>query len=170
MPHGCVSTGGGIVTTAAAIQVRWRTEDLPVLETPPLTAALPPRQRHFGWEPATALTTVHTLAPSCYDFAAQSWATSGGKATLLGRPYPSDCTLPAKDSYIGYFETRPAPIEGALYYSPAVCPWGYTAAFTRPVLGDWGPPEEPEETAMYCCPRSVRHLRYPSASDGVVAV
>lgn len=45
------------------------------------------------------------------------------------------------------------------YYSPAICPIGWTAAHTRPFTESiLGPPEAPGETAMLCCPRLVPPL------------
>ena len=42
--------------------------------------------------------------------------------------------------------------KSAGYYSPAVCPKGYTAGCMRWNLGQ-GPPVEPTETAVQCVPR-----------------
>lgn len=40
------------------------------------------------------------------------------------------------------------------YYSPAICPSGYTSACTRTSSGIlYGPPVLPSETAIMCCPR-----------------
>jgi len=42
------------------------------------------------------------------------------------------------------------------YYSPAICPLGWTAAHSRPFTESMlGPPEALQETAMLCCPRCV---------------
>jgi hypothetical protein len=39
------------------------------------------------------------------------------------------------------------------YYSPAICPNGWTVAGSRAVWDNLGPPPEPSESVYYCCPR-----------------
>jgi hypothetical protein len=83
---------------------------------------------HNGLRPATAITTIFTFPCDRPDF----WEV----------PLPEGCTPPAWNDYWG----------GAAYYSPAICPSGYTICGER-----WdtrqGPNVEATETAMMCAPR-----------------
>jgi len=124
----CVSGSRDPATERAKalyVQIRWKESDLPSLETPPLTSGLPSSRLHRGWDPDGSLLSVYT--------------------------FPADCSS-YTDTYIPFGRTSCVAGTGK-YYSPAICPEGWTAAYTRPVLGNLGPPEEPDETAMFCCPR-----------------
>ena len=100
-------------------------------ETPAVTTP-----RHEGFDAAGSLTTVFTFPPSC--------------GPMLGDPWSQnfDCALPNWDSYLilehGWHMQ---------FYSPAICPEGYSAACTRPKAGLLGPEVESDETAWLCLPR-----------------
>ncbi|KAI4866469.1 hypothetical protein F4820DRAFT_447005 [Hypoxylon rubiginosum] len=108
----------------------------PPLTTTATLAALAPRQSsldHDGTPPVAALTTVWTAAEGCYPVSTRP-------ATDIDMFWTSnpDCAPPG---YASYFETY--------YYSPAICPSGFTVGCAR--YGDFqGPDVEPTETAMLC--------------------
>jgi hypothetical protein len=85
---------------------------------------------HQGTSPAAALTTVFTPIP---DYC----------RTGLYRHYTDFCMPPAWSTYW---------YGNVGYYSPGICPYGYTSAGT-PKLGA-GPAVETTETAIVCCPSS----------------
>ncbi|KAI1778733.1 hypothetical protein F4818DRAFT_227327 [Hypoxylon cercidicola] len=109
---------------------------LPPLTTTAPLAALAPRQSfldHDGTPPVAALTTVWTAAEGC--FPVSTWSTTDIDMFWSGNP---DCAPPG---YASYFETY--------YYSPAICPSGFTVGCSR--YGDFqGPDVESTETAMLC--------------------
>lgn len=99
--------------------------------------ALPPRATssldHDGTPPVAALTTVWTASEGCFPVSTRSTT----DIDMFWSSY-TDCAPPG---YASYFETY--------YYSPAICPSGYTVGCSR--YGDFqGPPVEPTETAMLC--------------------
>ncbi|KAI0105358.1 hypothetical protein F4776DRAFT_657872 [Hypoxylon sp. NC0597] len=99
--------------------------------------ALPPRGTssldHDGTPPVAALTTVWTASEGCFPVSTRSTT----DIDMFWSSY-TDCAPPG---YASYFETY--------YYSPAICPSGYTVGCSR--YGDFqGPPVEPTETAMLC--------------------
>lgn len=59
----------------------------------------------------------------------------------------TDCAPPLWEKY-----TQQANGWHIQFYSPAICPNGYTAACTRPRVGALGPEVEPSETAFMCLP------------------
>ncbi|KAF2281528.1 uncharacterized protein EI97DRAFT_438856 [Westerdykella ornata] len=95
---------------------------------------------HAGTPPVGALTTIWSPPASCLPLV-NHW--------LEGRCLPS-----SGGTYSQY---------NKIYYSPAICPSGYTVACTRPTtsfgIGGssdfYGPPLEPSETAQLCCPSSL---------------
>jgi hypothetical protein len=110
------------------------------LETDPLTPGAAPAPsitstNAHQWAPAGALTTVFTPTdPYC--------------ATGPLRYLTDSCMPPNFGKYFG--------AEGLVYYSPGVCPSGYTSACDRPGAPfSAGPPLLPSETAIICCPRFV---------------
>lgn len=115
------------------------TMGFPPLTTTATLAALAPRQSsldHDGTPPVAALTTVWTAAEGCYPVSTRP-------ATDIDMFWTSnpDCAPPG---YASYFETY--------YYSPAICPSGFTVGCAR--YGDFqGPDVEPTETAMLCVMR-----------------
>lgn len=121
---GCVSGPKSSSTVALSVQIRWQSSDLSLFETPPLPTGLPTTSRHSGWDPESSLTYPYTFPPNC--------------STVT-------------DLWLPYDQKTCQPLTGD-YYSPAICPSGWTAAFTRPVTA-YGPPVEADETAMLCCPR-----------------
>ncbi|OTA58960.1 hypothetical protein K449DRAFT_116608 [Hypoxylon sp. EC38] len=99
--------------------------------------ALPPRATssldHDGTPPVAALTTVWTASEGCFPVSTRSTM----DIDMFWSSY-TDCAPPG---YASYFETY--------YYSPAICPSGYTVGCSR--YGDFqGPSVEPTETAMLC--------------------
>ncbi|KAH8679597.1 hypothetical protein BGZ60DRAFT_524813 [Tricladium varicosporioides] len=70
---------------------------------------------------------------------------------------PSDC-LSVTNQWLFGSRTTCQPLTGD-YYSPAICPTGWTAAYSRPIIGSYGPPEEPGETAMFCCPWGMNSIQ-----------
>ncbi|OTA92225.1 hypothetical protein M434DRAFT_328493 [Hypoxylon sp. CO27-5] len=99
--------------------------------------ALPPRATssldHDGTQPVAALTTVWTASEGCFPVSTRSTM----DIDMFWSSY-TDCAPPG---YASYFETY--------YYSPAICPSGYTVGCSR--YGDFqGPSVEPTETAMLC--------------------
>ncbi|KAI0886441.1 uncharacterized protein GGS22DRAFT_187686 [Annulohypoxylon maeteangense] len=99
-------------------------------------AALKPRAtslNHDGTPPVAPLTTVWTASPGCFPVSTRS-------TTDIDMFWTShtDCAPPG---YASYFETY--------YYSPGICPSGFTVGCSR--YGDFqGPSVEPTETAMLC--------------------
>ena len=89
---------------------------------------------HGGTPPAGAITSVFTMPPDCANYGAGRYITV------------ASCMPPE------YFELYWTLNYG--YYSPAICPDGYTGACPRNTQG-WmtGPPIEQGETATICCPR-----------------
>ncbi|KAI0376767.1 hypothetical protein F5Y04DRAFT_265701 [Hypomontagnella monticulosa] len=88
---------------------------------------------HDGTPPVAALTTVWTPSEGC-------WPVSTRSTTDIDMFWTSnpECAPPG---YASYFETY--------YYSPAICPSGYTVGCSR--YGDFqGPSVEPTETAVLC--------------------
>ncbi|KAL8366215.1 hypothetical protein RB595_004805 [Gaeumannomyces hyphopodioides] len=79
-------------------------------------------------------------------------------ASSLTYPYvfPTECSTVTDVWIPSSMESQCQPLTGT-YYSPAICPNDWTAAFTLPSGGN-GPPVEPEETAMLCCPSSMTSL------------
>ena len=99
------------------------------LETRPLQNRFLTSRRHGGWEPESSLTSIYTFDPDC--------------STLTDVSLMGSLTSCAALSDI--------------YYSPAICPSGWTVALSRPVDLNIGPPVEADETAMLCCPMYVDH-------------
>ncbi|KAF2460467.1 hypothetical protein BDY21DRAFT_361419 [Lineolata rhizophorae] len=87
---------------------------------------------HNGTTPAAALTTVYTPDPECAE-----------DSTWFFR----DSCMPT-----GWVEYWDGPEVG--YYSPGICPSGFTPACERPAAttDDYGPAIAPGETATVCCP------------------
>ncbi|KAI2619859.1 hypothetical protein GGS26DRAFT_321794 [Hypomontagnella submonticulosa] len=88
---------------------------------------------HDGTPPVAALTTVWTPSEGC-------WPLSTRSTTDIDMFWTSspECAPPG---YASYFDTY--------YYSPAICPSGYTVGCSR--YGEFqGPSVEPTETAMLC--------------------
>src|SRR3569833_3440239 len=86
--------------------------------------------------PQAALTTIFTPPAFCGGYVdASSWLTG---------PTSSSSCLPPFHSGAGYYDEA--------YYSPAICPSGYTVDCTR-FDDDQGPTPLPSETAVICCPR-----------------
>src|SRR5579871_2113197 len=87
---------------------------------------------HNGTSPAAPLTTVYTPAVSCQ--------------TITTWYYKDEC-MPT--NWRIFWD---GPQAG--YYSPAICPSGYTPACLRPdpSTANYGPPLEMGETARICCP------------------
>ncbi|KAH6999276.1 hypothetical protein EDB80DRAFT_724531 [Ilyonectria destructans] len=140
-PLNCVSSAKSPESTtvdAVYVQIRWKRSDLSLFETPPLTSGGPTSRRHSGWDPDGSLLSVYTFPQEC----------SSSTATWLQES-----------------ETTCQPLTGD-YYSPAICPEGWTAAYTRPVVGGDGPPEEPDETAMYCCPSGLNSAEGYGCGEG----
>lgn len=129
-PFKCISSARSTSEEAIYVQIRWQESDLTLLETPPLTNDGPTSRRHGGWGPDGALLSVYTFPPDCVSSTAK-W--------LFGS------------------HTTCQPLTGD-YYSPAICPEGWTAAYTRSESDEGGPPIEVGETAYYCCPRYVYTL------------
>lgn len=132
-PFNCVSSAKSPESTrvdAVYVQIRWKESDLSLFETPPLTSGQPTSRRHSGWDPDGSLLSVYS--------------------------FPQDCSS-STDVWLLGSETTCQPLTGN-YYSPAICPDGWTAAYTR-AEGGYRPPKESGETAMYCCPRHVCRTR-----------
>lgn len=108
------------------------------LTTDLTTTKGPINRRHSGLEPDGPLQTIFT--------------------------FPRDCSSSTRVWLVGS-ETTCQPLTG-VYYSPAICPDGWTAAYTRPVVGGSGPPEEPGETAMYCCPSGLNSAEGSGCGEG----
>ncbi|KAI1407894.1 hypothetical protein F5Y13DRAFT_173708 [Hypoxylon sp. FL1857] len=107
------------------------------LTTTATPTALAPRATfsldHDGTPPVAALTTVWTASSGCFPVSTRP----AMDIDMFWSSYP-DCAPPG---YASYFETY--------YYSPAICPSGYTVGCSR--YGDFqGPSVEPTETAMLC--------------------
>lgn len=112
----------------------------------PAVAELLIRQaNHGGTPPAGALTTVFTPPPGCFPV-----STNPLEDLDLFWTSTTTCGPPNYRSYFLPF-----------YYSPAICPSGFTIGCTRSD-SDQGPPVEPTETAMMCVLRSVLPSRIPS--------
>lgn len=138
MYYGCVSGPTSSQETALSLQIRWQESDLPNFETPPLPSGPPSSRRHGGWDPESSLTYVYTFEPDC--------------STLTNR-------------FLLGSRTSCAPLTGN-YYSPAICPSGWTAALSRPLLSGGGPPVEADETAMLCCPVGMTTLSVSANNCG----
>ncbi|KAI5468114.1 hypothetical protein BGZ63DRAFT_399638 [Mariannaea sp. PMI_226] len=139
-PLDCISTRTGPNSTredAVYVQIRWKESDLSLFETPPLKPGALTSRRHSGWDPDSSLLSVYT--------------------------FPPDCSL-STSTWLEGSETTCNPLTGN-YYSPAICPDGWTAAYTRPLDGN-GPPEEPDETAMYCCPSGLKSISGDGCGEG----
>lgn len=134
--YNCVSSAISTVEEAMFVQIRWQESDLSLFETPPLTNGEPASRRHGGWDPDSSLLSMYTFPSECESF--------------------TDTWLDKRQKYC-------EPTFGN-YYSPAICPTGWTAAYTRSVLDGYGPPVERDETAMFCCPRYVLEARLPDFS------
>ncbi|KAI1473405.1 hypothetical protein F4774DRAFT_415848 [Daldinia eschscholtzii] len=106
----------------------------PTTTVPP--TALAPRATsldHDGTPPVAALTTVWTPSDGCFPVSTRS--TTDIDVFWSSNP---DCAPPG---YASYFETY--------YYSPAICPSGFTVGCSR--FDDFqGPSVEPTETAVLC--------------------
>jgi hypothetical protein len=91
-----------------------------------------------------ALTTLFTPAPSCFD---------SPTAFVV-----EDINCLPEDYYVSV-------ADDWQYYSPGICPTGYTAACTK-LVGESRiiPQLLPSETAVYCCPTYVA-LHVPSISS-----
>ncbi|PVI01878.1 hypothetical protein DM02DRAFT_703773, partial [Periconia macrospinosa] len=123
---GCMS---GAVT-AISVQIRWKSPDLSLLQTPPLTTGLPKSSRHFGWLPESSLTFPYVI--------------------------PTDCSL-ITDVFMPYGKKSCLPLTGT-YYSPAICPSGWTVETTMTADDFNGPPREADETVALCCPSGMSRL------------
>ncbi|XXH02146.1 hypothetical protein Hte_008514 [Hypoxylon texense] len=108
----------------------------PPLTTTATLAALAPRQsslNHDGTPPVAALTTVWTASEGCFPVSTRPMS----DIDMFWTSNP-DCAPPG---YASYFDTY--------YYSPAICPSGFTVGCSR--YGSFqGPDVEPTETAMLC--------------------
>ncbi|KAI1137663.1 hypothetical protein F5Y05DRAFT_387901, partial [Hypoxylon sp. FL0543] len=108
----------------------------PLTATASLTALAPratPSLKHDGTPPVGALTTVWSASDGCFPVSTRP----AMDIDTFWSSYP-DCAPPG---YASYFDTY--------YYSPAICPSGYTVGCSR--YGDFqGPPVESTETAMLC--------------------
>lgn len=93
------------------------------------TAPIP----HDGTAPAGALTTVFTPPADCANDIEDLW-------------YKTRTCLPLSDRWRLYW-------EAASFYSPGICPSGMHSVASPPPF--FGPPIEPGETAIVCCPTSV---------------
>ncbi|KAF4954067.1 hypothetical protein FSARC_12234 [Fusarium sarcochroum] len=84
---------------------------------------------HDGTAPAGALTTIFTPPVDCI------------KDRVLY--YKTRTCMPLPERWSLYW-------EAASYYSPGICPSGMISVATPPPF--FGPPIEPSETAIVCCP------------------
>lgn len=87
--------------------------------------------------PQAAVTSIFTPPSFCGGYIdASSWLTS---------PSSLSSCLPNFNLGVGWYDEA--------YYSPAICPSGYSAGCTR-FNDEWqGPPLISGETAIICCPR-----------------
>lgn len=118
----------------------WSLSHLPLTTIGPLVSmAMATRASSSRLTPHAAVTTIFTPPLFCGNFVHElSWRTS--YSTL------SSC-FPGKPSEPNYMHR--------LYYSPAICPSGYTV--DCPASGGaLEIAQRPGETAMICCPRLVR--------------
>ncbi|OTA99604.1 hypothetical protein M426DRAFT_27353 [Hypoxylon sp. CI-4A] len=88
---------------------------------------------HDGTPPVAALTTVWTPSPGCFSVSTRSLT----DIDIFWSANP-ECGPPG---YSSYFDT--------FYYSPAICPSGYSIGCSR-YEDNQGPSVEPTETAMLC--------------------
>jgi hypothetical protein len=87
---------------------------------------------HNGIPPAAALTTVFTPPAGC-------------PTAVTDLPLQLSCMPSGYNEYI---------YKSVGYFSPAICPTGYTIGCSREASGgNIGPAVGPTETAMICCPR-----------------
>ncbi|TLS27788.1 hypothetical protein PpBr36_00378 [Pyricularia pennisetigena] len=89
---------------------------------------------HDGTTPAGSLTTIWT--PPCPGGPMTTWDSSANKSL--------ESCMPTNYKDVYYY-------GNAGYYSPGICPSGYTSA-CRQYNTQQGPPLEPEETAVICAP------------------
>jgi hypothetical protein len=103
-----------------------------------------PTTRH---QLAGPLTTVATFP--CGPLTDATWR-SGNKT--LWRGTGSQTIDPSCiPSGVGFFDTSAATGYGLFFFSPAICPSGYTVACSR-WIDSQGPEPLPTETAMNCLP------------------
>jgi hypothetical protein len=101
-----------------------------------LSSPSPTLTDHNGNFPAAALTTIFTPPTGC-------------PTAVTSLPSQLSCMPSHYDDYF----------YGSLgYYSPAICPTGYTIGCSREPTGNAGPSVAATETAMICCPRQVLFL------------
>ena len=151
----CFSFSGASTKTGLGIPIQWHSSDLSILQTHPLVSGKPKTRPHTGWDPATALTTAYKFPASCNpsdpfdDLASPECVPPGWRSYWH----------PRTQEWIYYLNiSEEVDAIPARYYSPAICPKRYTAAYTRPVFvhplarRGVGPAEELGETAVFCCP------------------
>ncbi|KAI1343274.1 hypothetical protein F5Y15DRAFT_369564 [Xylariaceae sp. FL0016] len=106
------------------------------LTTTLTSGALAPRQTtsapHDGTPPVAALTTIFTPSSGC-------WPITDDETSDIDT-FWTTYTSCAPPGYASYWST--------FYYSPAICPSGYSIGCSR--YTDQGPPVEATETAMLC--------------------
>ncbi|KAH7384498.1 hypothetical protein BKA66DRAFT_79747 [Pyrenochaeta sp. MPI-SDFR-AT-0127] len=127
---GCISRTKSDAVTALSVQIRWQSSDLSLLQTPPLTTGLPKSNRHLGWLPESSLTFPYVI--------------------------PTDCSS-ITDLFMPYGKESCEPLTGT-YYSPAICPSGWTVETTMTADDIVGPPREADETVALCCPSGMSRL------------
>lgn len=96
------------------------------------TATDPSSTVHDGTAPAGALTAVFTPPLKCVE-----------DSDLY---YKTASCMPSPERWDLYW-------GAASFYSPGICPSGMVSAAVPPPF--FGPPVEPGETAIVCCPRLV---------------
>jgi hypothetical protein len=105
-----------------------------------------------------ALTTIFTPPPSCsQSLTAKVFYKTTTKVNLSLFFVTESSCLP--ESYLESAYTR-----GAGYYSPGICPKGYTSAcsLNSIYVTSGVPPMAPGETAWQCCPRCVERSTFTS--------
>ena len=151
----CFSFSGRSTATGLGVPIQWHSSDLPFLQTHPLASGKPKTKPHTGWGPATAIISVYEFPSSCNPL--DPFNETARPACVP--PGWSSYWHPRTSEWINYLG-KSVEYDGipAHYYSPAICPKSYTAAYTRPVFlqpfdqNEAGPPEDPNETAVFCCP------------------
>ncbi|KAI0018033.1 hypothetical protein F4780DRAFT_557963 [Xylariomycetidae sp. FL0641] len=93
---------------------------------------------HGGTPPVGSLLTVFTPGPGCFP------VTANASVTLDA--FWSDTPSCAPPGYTSYYEYNDSP---TFYYSPAICPSGFSSGCSRFDVAQ-GPTVEPTETAILC--------------------
>ena len=119
------------------------------------TAYIPSVGRPRDTSPVAALTTIFTPPASCLNTLFVEYYTQAQPPNNLGNTHLTLGLMPMSQCFpVSYLEEYWH--SGVGYYSPAVCPSGYTSACdvlhvsTNGFL--WGPSLLPSETAYKCCP------------------